>query len=150
MANRPSLARSLVGLVVARRRRQPAAACLPGDARQWVAARGGMLPAQAFSRNVARSASIRARTAVGQARLACQRRVGVDQRGRLLPGLADQVLVVQQPQQLQAGLAASLGGAEHVALPALLQVDPGQREPVKRAGHRVQPLAGRALPPAPR
>ena len=36
-----------------------------------------------------------------------------------------------------------LGGAEHVALAALLEVEPGQLEPVGGRGDRVQPLPGR-------
>src|SRR5579875_565404 len=44
--------------------------------------------------------------------------------GRLLARLPDQVLVAEQAQQLQAGPAACLRGAEHVALPPLLEVEP--------------------------
>ena len=39
--------------------------------------------------------------------------------------------------------AAGLGRAEHVALPALLQVELGQLEPVGGGRDRVEPLAGR-------
>ena len=60
--------------------------------------------------------------------------------GGFLPGQADQVLVGEQPEQAQAGVAAGLGGAEDVALAALLEVEPGQLEAVQGGGHRVQPL----------
>ena len=67
-------------------------------------------------------------------------RVGGDQRGGFLPGQADQVLVGEQPEQAQAGVAAGLGGAEYVTLAALLEVEPGQLEAVQGGGHGVQPL----------
>src|SRR5437660_12870866 len=52
-------------------------------------------------------------------------RVGRDQGGGFLPGQADQVLVGEQPEQAQAGVAPGLGGAEDVALATLLEVEPG-------------------------
>src|SRR5580692_4517023 len=61
----------------------------------------------------------------GQRGLPGQRRVGRDQVRGLAAGLADQLLVGEQGEQLQARPAAGLGGAEHVALPALLEIEPG-------------------------
>ena len=49
---------------------------------------------------------------------------------------------MQHAEQLQALLAPRLGGAEHIALPALLQVDLGEPEAVQRRGHVGQPLPG--------
>src|SRR6185312_7855830 len=66
-----------------------------------------------------------------QGGVAGELRVGRDQGGGFLPGQADQVLVGEQPEQAQAGVAAGLGGAEDVALAALLKVEPGQLEPVE-------------------
>ena len=74
-----------------------------------------------------------------------QRRVGGHQGGRLLAGRGDQVLVGEQAQQLEAAAAACLGRAEHVALAALLQVEPGELEAVAGLRHGVKPLTRRAV-----
>ena len=66
-----------------------------------------------------------------------------DQRGGLVAGRDDDVLVAQHGQHPQRRAAAGLGGAEHVALAALLEVEARELEAVQRAGHGVEPLAGR-------
>ena len=73
-----------------------------------------------------------------------QLRIPGHDRGGLFPGLPDQLLVGEQAEQLEAGAAASLRGAQDVSLPALLQVEARQAEPVHGGRDRVQPFAGRA------
>src|SRR5580704_22867 len=68
---------------------------------------------------------------LGQRLVPGQVRVILDHGRGLLPGLTDQVLVGQQAEQLEAGTPAGLGRPEHVAFPALLQVEPGQAESVQ-------------------
>jgi len=69
-----------------------------------------------------------------------QVRVGRDDQAGFFPRPPDQVLVGEELEQPQAGLAAGLRGAEHVALPALLQVEPGQLESVQGGGDGLEPL----------
>ncbi len=70
--------------------------------------------------------------------------VVADQQGRDVSGLRDHFLVAQHVQQPQAGPAAGLGGAEHVALAALLEVDARELEAVVRRRDCIEPLTGRA------
>ena len=64
------------------------------------------------------------------------------------PRLRDDLLVLEQGEQPQAGAAAGLQRAEHVALPAQLEVQLGQREAVggarrpRRGGSRAAVAAG--------
>src|SRR5712691_11315926 len=137
--NSPSLARSLVGLVP-----WPAgtASLLPPAAPAMIRV---MWPLASGLLQVFRLLLLQQRADRGsQPPVAGQRRVGVDQFRGGAAGQADQLLVGQQGQQLQARLAPRLGRAEHVTFPALLEIEPGQREPVKRRGDRVQPLPGLA------
>src|SRR5690606_27241247 len=59
------------------------------------------------------------------------------QLGRLLAGRGDDLLVPQELEQLERRTLARLRRPQHVTLTPLLQVDPGQLEPVQRRGHRV-------------
>ena len=78
-----------------------------------------------------------------KAPVAGQLRVPGHDGGGLLTGLPDQRFVGEQAEQLEAGPAAGLCRAQHVALPALLQIQTGQAEAVASRGDRIQPLAGR-------
>ena len=64
--------------------------------------------------------------------------------------VGDELLVLEQREQLDARAAAGLRGAEDVALPAGLEVEPGQLEPVGGGRHRGEPLPGRRRHRAPR
>src|ERR1039457_2681406 len=172
VANKPSLARSLVGRVSRpfgtasrrpprRRSRVPPPKCArPGPSRGRVLDHEGLYPFPG-GKSLRSAGATEAAVTLGlvqvfgldaeefldrlaQRRVPGQVRVGRDDRAGLLPGPPDQVLVGQQPEQPQAGLPAGLRGPEHVAFPALLQVEPGQLEPVEGGRDRLEPLPRRA------
>src|SRR5450755_676333 len=68
---------------------------------------------------------------VGQRGMTRQRGIGSHQVGGRRAGIDDQVLVVQHAEDLEAGSARRLRGAQHVALTALAQVNPGELETVR-------------------
>ena len=59
-----------------------------------------------------------------------------------------QLLVAQQVEQLQRAAASGLGGAQHVALTALPQVELGQLGAVEGLRRRPRPARGTGFPPA--
>ena len=61
-------------------------------------------------------------------------------------GVGDDVEVLRHPQQPQRGAAAGLGGAEDVALAALLEVELGQAEAVGRGGEGLDALQRPGVP----
>src|SRR5262245_27156525 len=131
-ANRPSLARSLVGLVArpdgTASRRPPAIPAM------ILVTPSGLL--QVFG-----ALGVKQRRDGGsQGRLAGQCGVSADEFLRLVPGLADQLLVPQQREQLEARPPTCLRGTEDVSLPALLKIEPGQREAILGRCHGVEPL----------
>src|SRR5581483_8231239 len=63
---------------------------------------------------------------VDEAGMHRERRVGVDECGRLVPRGGDDVLVAQQPEELETGPASGLHGTEHVAFASLLEVEAGE------------------------
>src|SRR6478735_5579871 len=73
---------------------------------------------------------------------ACERRILGEQRISGLPGSDDRLLVAQYPKCDETGPEARLGGAEHVALTTLLEVDAAELEAVGGRCHRVEALAG--------
>ena len=77
---------------------------------------------------------------------AAERGVVLDDVHRVHPRLRDDLLVLEQGEQLQAGAAAGLQRAEHVALPPQLQVELGQLEAVGGGGDRSRRV--RAAVPA--
>src|SRR5690606_18275659 len=73
--------------------------------------------------------------------------VGVvtDDPPRVLVGRDDEVLVAGQPEQPDAAARPGLRRTQHIALPALRQVEPRQLESVGGPRHGVQPFESLAL-----
>src|SRR5262245_64128680 len=71
--------------------------------------------------------------------------IAADQRGRLVPGGFDQILVPKHREQPEAGPASRLRGTEHVTLAAMLQIELGHLKAVSAGGDRGQPGPGRTV-----
>ena len=92
-------------------------------------------------RNPVASASRRRRTSAASAACAGEPGVAGEHLGGELARVGDHVAVARDAEELQRRAAARLGGAEHVALLAQLEVDAGELEAVERRRDRLDPLA---------